>query len=75
MSQLLPARRVSGLLLQKDQGQDDLNLLAGASGIRIGSITNKQVGGGGWSFGPDVWIKCTMAVTTLEGKEIGNPGV
>ena len=47
--------------------QDDLNLLASASGIRIGPIANEQTGGGGM-MGGTVWLKGSMVVTTLEGR-------
>ena len=46
--------------------QDDLNLLASASGIRIGPIANEQTGGGRM-MGGTVWLKGSMVVTTLEG--------
>eukprot|EP00729_Bicosta_minor_P007646 gene7646-463_t len=50
--------------------QDELNLLAGASGIRIGPIANEQTGGGGM-MGGTRWLKGSMVVTTLEGKQVG----
>lgn len=48
--------------------QDELNLLAGASGIRIGPIANEQTGGGG-TWGGTMWLKGSMVVTTLEGMD------
>lgn len=48
--------------------QDELNLLAGASGIRIGPIANEQTGGGGM-MGGTRWLKGSMVVTTLEGMD------
>jgi len=53
-----------------EMSQDELNLLAGASGIRIGPIANEQTGGGG-TWGGTMWLKGSMVVTTLEGKQVG----
>lgn len=53
---------------QFEMSQDELNLLAGASGIRIGPIANEQTGGGGM-MGGIRWLKGSMVITTLEGMD------